>query len=355
MKSRQRQILQLSHDRATRYLLTVPLITKSAATAAIHHAIARIQLNTGRTVRRYHADNARKQHAEPLLTFLLNQGTEITSTTPHTSQKNAQAERAIRTIFNATRSALAHSKLGNSFWTYAAADATRKRNALPTTQEGVTTSPHERLFGTKLVTDNLLPFGHRGFVTSTGIKSKLDARAYSARQLYQLNDAQYVILNTLTNLVNNCRIPEFHPLRHTSRITSHQVSACTVPKTLQAALNTPDATEWVTSYDEELDRHQINLEPKLPGDTPRRHSSNSHKNQIPTALHLARKCAVPFAAKPWYQALSMILKRPARRHLLIPACAFSLPSPPQVVPLWNHGTTLAHILKLTPILTIGKL
>jgi hypothetical protein len=68
--------LQLIHDRATCYLITAPLITKSAATAAIQHAIVRLQLNTGRTVRRYHADNAREQHAEPLRTFLLNQGTK---------------------------------------------------------------------------------------------------------------------------------------------------------------------------------------------------------------------------------------------------------------------------------------
>jgi hypothetical protein len=95
----------------------------------------------------------------------------MTSTT-RTIQQNAQAERAIRTIFNATRSALAHSKLGNSFWTYAAADATRKHNALPMTQDGVTNSPHERLFGTKFVTDNLLPFGYRGFVTSHLLASR---------------------------------------------------------------------------------------------------------------------------------------------------------------------------------------
>jgi hypothetical protein len=107
--------LQVLHDRATRYLLTVPLPSKSAATVSIQHAIARLQLNTGCTVRRYHADNAREQHEEPLRTFLLRQGTEMTSTTPHTSQQNPHAERAIRTIFNAARSPIAQSKLDNSF------------------------------------------------------------------------------------------------------------------------------------------------------------------------------------------------------------------------------------------------
>jgi hypothetical protein len=230
---------QVLHHRTTRYLLAIPLPSKSAATVAIQHAIARLQLNTGRTVRRYHADNARKQHAEPLRMFLLRQGSEMTSTTPHTSHQNPYAERAIRTIFNEARSAIAQSKLDNSFWTYAAADAIRKQNALPTTEDGVTSSPHEPLFGTKFDITNLLPFGHRGFVTATGVTTKLDARAYPARFLYQLNDAQYLDLNTLTKSVNKCRIPEFHPLRHASPSTTHHVSACTTPKTLRAALNSP--------------------------------------------------------------------------------------------------------------------
>jgi hypothetical protein len=186
--------LQVLHDRATVYLLTVPLPLKSAATS-IQHSIARIQLNTGRTVGSYHADNAREQHSEPLRTFLRRQVTDMTSTT-HICQQNPQAESAIRTIFNAARSALAQSKLGISFCTFAAADATCKHNALPTTQDGVESSPHERLFGNKFDISNLLPLGHRGFVTATGVKTKLDARAYPARYLYQLNDAQYLVLNT---------------------------------------------------------------------------------------------------------------------------------------------------------------
>jgi hypothetical protein len=254
-----------------RFFTTAP----PGISVAIQHAIARLQLNTGRTVRRYHADNAREQHGEPLRTFLLSQGTEMTSTTPHTSQQNPHAERAIRTIFNAARSALAQSKLDNSFWTYAAADATRKHNAFPTTQDGVASSPHEHLFGIKFDIRNLLPFGHRGFVTATAIKTKLDARAYPARYLKQLNDAKYLVLNTLTKSVSKCRIPEFHPLRHASPNTTHHVSAGATPKTMRAALNSPDATEWATAYDEELDRHQHQLgtwrlEPRLPGDTPRR-------------------------------------------------------------------------------------
>jgi transposase InsO family protein len=48
--------LQIIHDHATRCLLTISFATKSAATVAMHHAIARLQLNTGRKVRRYHAD-----------------------------------------------------------------------------------------------------------------------------------------------------------------------------------------------------------------------------------------------------------------------------------------------------------
>jgi hypothetical protein len=166
--------LQLIHDRASRYLHTVPLVKKSPPhcrnTSCHRHAS---------TQHRPHRPSipcrkcARTTRGTSTLVLAQPRGRNDIDNTTYKS-KNAQAERAIRTIFNATRSALAHSKLGNSFWTYAAADATRKHNTFPTTQDGVTSSPHERLFGTTFATDNLLPFGHRGFVLSTGIKTKLD-------------------------------------------------------------------------------------------------------------------------------------------------------------------------------------
>jgi hypothetical protein len=86
--------LQLLQDRATRYLLTIPLSTKADATISIQRAISSLHIRTGRPVRRYHADNAREQHAEPLQSYLLSQGTEMITTTPHTSQQNPQAQRA---------------------------------------------------------------------------------------------------------------------------------------------------------------------------------------------------------------------------------------------------------------------
>jgi hypothetical protein len=126
--------------------------------------------------------------------------------TPHTSQQNPQAERAISTFFNAARSALSQAKLDNTFWSYAAADATRKYISLPTTQDGVVSTPHERCFGTKLDTLRLLPFGHHGFTTASSAKHKLDARPYPSRYLQQLNDHHYLVLNALKNTVNKCRI-----------------------------------------------------------------------------------------------------------------------------------------------------
>jgi hypothetical protein len=68
---------------------------------------------------------------------------------------------------------------------------------------------------------------------------------------------------------------------------------------LRAALNTPDATEWATSYDEELDRHQYQLgtwrlEPKLPGDTPRRplFKFTQKANSDGTASRKKVRCAI---------------------------------------------------------------
>jgi hypothetical protein len=99
--------------------------------------------------------------------------------------------------------------------------------------------------------------------------------------------------------VNKCRIPEFHPLRHASPNTTHHVSACTTPKPLRAALSSPDATEWATAYDEELDRHQHQLgtrrlEPRLPGDTPRRplFKFTQKTNSDGTASRKKVRCAI---------------------------------------------------------------
>jgi Reverse transcriptase (RNA-dependent DNA polymerase) len=84
-----------------------------------------------------------------------------------------------------------------------------------------------------------------------------------------------------------------------SPITTHQVSACTTPKTLLAALNTLDATKWATTYDEELDQHQRQLgagrlEPKLPGDTPRRplFKFTQNTNSDRTASRKKVRCAI---------------------------------------------------------------
>lgn len=55
--------------------------------------------------------------------MLMSQGTNTISTAPHSSQQNGLMENQFRTIFNAARVALAHSKLHKAFWSHAAQDA----------------------------------------------------------------------------------------------------------------------------------------------------------------------------------------------------------------------------------------
>ena len=107
--------LQIIVDAASGHTTGWPLKKKSEAADAILKTIRQLQTTLGKTVKRYHADNAGEQHTAELTTSLQKQGTTITTTAPNSSQQNAFAERRFSTIFNATRAALANSGLPMTF------------------------------------------------------------------------------------------------------------------------------------------------------------------------------------------------------------------------------------------------
>jgi transposase InsO family protein len=111
-------------NRATGYAFVVPLRAKPQAPSELIPAIASLLQTTGKTVGRYHSDNARELQANLLVNTLRAQGPSVSATTPHSSQMNGHAERTIKTIFEATRDALAAASLPDQFWSLAAIDAT---------------------------------------------------------------------------------------------------------------------------------------------------------------------------------------------------------------------------------------
>jgi hypothetical protein len=98
---------------------------KSDATEAIINLIKRLQVETGKTLREFHSDNGTEFVNKVLRTFLTDQGTLHSTTTPGTPQHNPIAERLNQTIFNMVRAMLFHAQLPPSFWGFAALSAVR--------------------------------------------------------------------------------------------------------------------------------------------------------------------------------------------------------------------------------------
>lgn len=183
---------------------------KSEAAEAIMKTIQRLQTTLGKTVKRYHADNAGEQHTAELTTSLQKQGTTITTTAPNSSQQNAFAERCFSTIFNATRAALASSGLPLTLWSVAALDAIDKGNYLPVKRNtGNSVPPNAQLYADQNP-KHLLPFGQRGYIVdTTPHKPKLQPRAIPARYLRALTPAQYLVLLPAVNKTRLIRPSEF--------------------------------------------------------------------------------------------------------------------------------------------------
>jgi hypothetical protein len=155
---------------------------------------------------------------------------------------------------------------------------TPRENTTPSQRQ--TTVLHQHLTNASSASNLILNMSCHSVITGIQpppLLRKSLMRAFSSRYVGQINDSQYLILNTFTNTVNMCRIPEFRPNRQLSTI-HHASPVNHAPfvtlKTLRAALCTPDAAEWAVAYDQELDRHSKQLgtwrlESRWPGDTPR--------------------------------------------------------------------------------------
>lgn len=74
--------LQLIVDSATGHTQLFPMKKKSEAAAEILKGISRLELAVGKTVKRYHSDNAKEQRKKALSKELESKGTKISA--PHT-------------------------------------------------------------------------------------------------------------------------------------------------------------------------------------------------------------------------------------------------------------------------------
>lgn len=61
----------------------IPNAKKPTAAGAILKGIFKLELSLGKTLERYHSDNAKEQRTKELLTQLQSKGTQVKSTAPH--------------------------------------------------------------------------------------------------------------------------------------------------------------------------------------------------------------------------------------------------------------------------------
>jgi Reverse transcriptase (RNA-dependent DNA polymerase) len=267
--------LQVFIDRATKYLSGQPLTSKSLARDVIIQTLARWARQHGKPVARLHSDGAKELSSHIVRATLQAAGTHLTHTAPHSSSSNPDAERIIRTIFNATRSALHAAEMPDRYWSFAALDAIAKYNVLPLTRSKDGQSPHELFHGSAPPLSHFVPFGQHGYVTNTRPhKSTLDPRATMARYMYAENKDIYVILYTATGRISTCRASEFHPTIRPRCIPQVALALTPPPKSLVAAQRRPDASDWAAAHDAEIRRHETDLstwryEVPLPSDRPR--------------------------------------------------------------------------------------
>jgi hypothetical protein len=103
--------VQLVLDRGSGKVAAPLLRLKSEAAREVLRIIKRWQLQQNQTVKRYHADNAKELQQCCIVDALRDQGTIVSTITPHSSQQNGAPERRFRYFTNAVRSALHAARL----------------------------------------------------------------------------------------------------------------------------------------------------------------------------------------------------------------------------------------------------
>jgi Reverse transcriptase (RNA-dependent DNA polymerase)/Integrase core domain/Chromo (CHRromatin Organisation MOdifier) domain/gag-polypeptide of LTR copia-type len=115
-------------DEYSRYVMTYPLQKKSEATQALIKLIKLRQTSTGIILKRIHSDGGGEFINKQLQTFLTDQGTELTTTTPNTPRLNGIVERMNQTLATMVRCMLHHANAPQELWSHAYLYATHIHN-----------------------------------------------------------------------------------------------------------------------------------------------------------------------------------------------------------------------------------
>lgn len=153
---------------------------KDEARCELLRLIKKIEVQTGRKLKRFHSDGGGEYQHREFIRALEEAGTTVTNTPARTSQLNGKAERKIRTLWNLTRTLL-HSAgkhgLPASFWSEAIRTAAYVLNRTVSRASGDPTKTAIELFtGKKPSVKHLRVFGCDVFVYQHAIDRPSDRR-----------------------------------------------------------------------------------------------------------------------------------------------------------------------------------
>lgn len=107
----------------------IPTKTKSSADAGANlvNSVTYLQKIVGKNLSRFQIDGAGELSKSIVKNLFDSQGTQITTSVANSPSMNGGSERAVRTLEEATSSAIKSSGLGTGYWDHALADAAEKK------------------------------------------------------------------------------------------------------------------------------------------------------------------------------------------------------------------------------------
>ena len=117
--------------------------SKSEAPELVINFIKKIEKQSGRIIKRVHADNGTE--FTRAFDYVDSQGVETTTSTAYTPESNGLAERMNGILTSMIRSCILQSKLPQSYWNFALRHVIDCKNAVPHSK--TKKAPYEVLFG----------------------------------------------------------------------------------------------------------------------------------------------------------------------------------------------------------------
>src|SRR5271168_2346335 len=165
-------------DGKSRRTMTYFLKQKSEAFEKFKLYRSFVETQTGNKLKKLRADGGGEYLSKDFRNYLLENGIQQETTTPHSSAQNGIAERLNRTLVEHARAMLHQHHLPNSFWKEAVAYATYLKNRSPTRALKDNKVPDEVFWGKKPDISHLEEFGKKCWVLQQNEEiSKLDPKS----------------------------------------------------------------------------------------------------------------------------------------------------------------------------------